>query len=109
MKKPVKANEVNLLLQKQHKVHFLYGIVDYMEIAVGLVDLTTIPQCHCRWHPNLVSGAHLIKRWSGAITNGFANRMLDTTLAMATVAFQVRRKQRLQNFRINERIHHVCN
>ncbi|REA65393.1 hypothetical protein DV960_14175, partial [Staphylococcus pseudintermedius] len=57
-----------------------------------------------------VSGAHLIKTLVWCDNEwGFANRMLDTTLAIATVAFREEASSVCKTFRINKRIHHVCN
>ncbi len=88
VKKPVKANEVNLLLQKAAQGAF-HGIVDYTELPLVSVDFNhdrTVPLSTTQTR---VSGAHLIKTLVWCDNEwGFANRMLDTTLAMATVAFR---------------------
>lgn len=89
VKKPVKANEVNLLLQKAAQGAF-HGIVDYTELPLVSVDFNHDPHSAIvDGTQTQVSGAHLIKTLVWCDNEwGFANRMLDTTLAMATVAFR---------------------
>lgn len=89
VKKPVKANEVNLLLQKAAQGAF-HGIVDYTELPLVSVDFNHDPHSAIVDGTQArVSGAHLIKTLVWCDNEwGFANRMLDTTLAMATVAFR---------------------
>lgn len=89
VKKPVKANEVNLLLQKAAQGAF-HGIVDYTELPLVSVDFNHDPHSAIvDGTQTRVSGAHLIKTLVWCDNEwGFANRMLDTTLAMATVAFR---------------------
>ncbi|HBC1013054.1 TPA: erythrose-4-phosphate dehydrogenase, partial [Escherichia coli] len=88
VKKPVKANEVNLLLQKAAQDTF-HGIVDYTELPLVSVDFNHDPHSVIvDGTQTRVSGAHLIKTLVWCDNEwGFANRMLDTTLAMATLAF----------------------
>lgn len=89
VKKPVKANEVNLLLQKAAQGAF-HGIVDYTELPLVSVDFNHDPHSAIvDGTQTRVSGAHLIKTLVWCDNEwGFANRMLDTTLAMAAKGFR---------------------
>ena len=61
VKKPVKANEVNLLLQKAAQGAF-HGIVDYTELPLVSVDFNHDPHSAIvDGTQTRVSGAHLIK------------------------------------------------
>ncbi len=90
VKKPVKANEVNLLLQKAAQGAF-HGIVDYTELPLVSVDFNHDPHSAIvDGTQTRVSGAHLIKTLVWCDNEwGFANRMLDTTLAMAAIGFRL--------------------
>ena len=89
VKKPVKACEVNLLLQKAAQGAF-HGIVDYTELPLVSVDFNHDPHSAIvDGTQTRVSGAHLIKTLVWCDNEwGFANRMLDTTLAMAAQGFR---------------------
>ena len=89
VKKPVKACEVNLLLQKAAQGAF-HGIVDYTELPLVSVDFNHDPHSAIvDGTQTRVSGAHLIKTLVWCDNEwGFANRMLDTTLAMAAKGFR---------------------
>ena len=89
VKKPVKANEVNLLLQKAAQGAF-HGIVDYTELPLVSTDFNHDPHSAIvDGTQTRVSGAHLIKTLVWCDNEwGFANRMLDTTLAMAAQGFR---------------------
>ena len=89
VKKPVKANEVNKKQQKAAQGAF-HGIVDYTELPLVSIDFNHDPHSaivDCT--QTRVSGAHLIKTLVWCDNEwGFANRMLDTTLAMAVIGFR---------------------
>ena len=87
--KPVKANEVNQLLQKAAQGAF-HDIVDYTELPLVSVDFNHDPHSAIvDGTQTRVSGAHLIKTLGWCDNEwGFANRMLDTTLAMAAKGFR---------------------
>lgn len=89
VKKPVKACEVNLLLQKAVQGIF-HGIVDYTELPLVSTDFNHDPHSAIvDGTQTRVSGAHLIKTLVWCDNEwGFANRMLDTTLAMAAIGFR---------------------
>ena len=89
VKKPVKACEVNQLLQKAAQGAF-HGIVDYTELPLVSVDFNHDPHSAIvDGTQTRVSGAHLIKTLVWCDNEwGFANRMLDTTLAMAAQGFR---------------------
>ena len=89
VKKPVKACEVNQLLQKAAQGAF-HGIVDYTELPLVSVDFNHDPHSAIvDGTQTRVSGAHLIKTLVWCDNEwGFANRMLDTTLAMAAIGFR---------------------
>ncbi|XPE51215.1 hypothetical protein ACNKHX_17735 [Shigella flexneri] len=86
VKKPLKANEVNLLLQKAAQGAF-HGIVDYTEMPLVSV-LNHDPHMPSSMAPNPVSGAHLIKTLVSCDNDGALLTHSSTTLAMATVAFR---------------------
>lgn len=87
--KPVKALEVNQLLQKAAHGTF-HGIVDYTELPLVSTDFNHDPHSAIvDGTQTRVSGAHLIKTLVWCDNEwGFANRMLDTTLAMAAMSFR---------------------
>ena len=89
VKKPVKASEVNQLLQKAAQGVF-HGIVDYTELPLVSIDFNHDPHSAIvDGTQTRVSGAHLIKTLVWCDNEwGFANRMLDTTLAMAAQGFR---------------------
>ncbi len=89
VKQPVKAIEVNLLLQKAAQGAF-HGIVDYTELPLVSADFNHDPHSAIvDGTQTRVSGAHLIKTLVWCDNEwGFANRMLDTTLAMAATGFR---------------------
>ena len=89
VKKPVKASEVNQLLQKAAQGAF-HGIVDYTELPLVSIDFNHDPHSAIvDGTQTRVSGAHLIKTLVWCDNEwGFANRMLDTTLAMAAQGFR---------------------
>ncbi|ELY9423111.1 erythrose-4-phosphate dehydrogenase [Cronobacter dublinensis] len=89
VQKPVKAYEVNLLLQKAPQEAF-HGIVDYTELPLVSTDFNHDPHSAIvDGTQTRVSGAHLIKTLVWCDNEwGFANRMLDTTLAMAAIGFR---------------------
>ncbi|EOY5421752.1 erythrose-4-phosphate dehydrogenase [Cronobacter dublinensis] len=89
VQKPVKAHEVNLLLQKAAQEAF-HGIVDYTELPLVSTDFNHDPHSAIvDGTQTRVSGAHLIKTLVWCDNEwGFANRMLDTTLAMAAIGFR---------------------
>ncbi|WP_312416072.1 erythrose-4-phosphate dehydrogenase [Pseudescherichia sp.] len=86
---PVKALEVNQLLQKASQEAF-HGIVDYTELPLVSTDFNHDPHSAIvDGTQTRVSGAHLIKTLVWCDNEwGFANRMLDTTLAMAAKGFR---------------------
>ncbi|WP_392433480.1 erythrose-4-phosphate dehydrogenase [Yersinia sp. HM-2024] len=85
---PVGVSEVNQLLQKAARGSFR-GIVDYTELPLVSTDFNHDPHSaivDCT--QTRVSGQHLIKTLVWCDNEwGFANRMLDTTLAMARSGF----------------------
>jgi len=89
VKHPVKACEVNQLLQKAALGAF-HGIVDYTELPLVSIDFNHDPHSAIvDGTQTRVSGAHLIKTLVWCDNEwGFANRMLDTTLAMANTGFR---------------------
>jgi len=89
VRNPVKASEVNQLLQKAAQGAF-HGIVDYTELPLVSIDFNHDPHSAIvDGTQTRVSGAHLIKTLVWCDNEwGFANRMLDTTLAMATTGFR---------------------
>ncbi|GGD24201.1 D-erythrose-4-phosphate dehydrogenase [Franconibacter daqui] len=89
VRQPVKACDVNLLLQKAAQGAF-HGIVDYTELPLVSTDFNHDPHSAIvDGTQTRVSGAHLIKTLVWCDNEwGFANRMLDTTLAMAAIGFR---------------------
>ncbi|BDH44665.1 D-erythrose-4-phosphate dehydrogenase [Salmonella enterica subsp. enterica serovar Choleraesuis] len=87
VEKPVNALEVNSLLQKAAREGF-HGIVDYTEIPLVSSDFNHDPHSSIiDGSQTRVSGQHLIKTLVWCDNEwGFANRMLDTTLAMAAAS-----------------------
>lgn len=85
----VNALEVNALLQKAAAKGF-HGIVDYTEIPLVSSDFNHDPHSAIiDGSQTRVSGHHLIKTLVWCDNEwGFANRMLDTTLAMAAAGFR---------------------
>ena len=85
----VKASEVNALLQSASEGAFS-GIVDYTELPLVSIDFNHDPHSAIvDGTQTRVSGAHLIKTLVWCDNEwGFANRMLDTTLAMAAQGFR---------------------
>jgi len=86
---PVNACKVNQLLQKASREAF-HGIVDYTELPLVSTDFNHDPHSAIvDGTQTRVSGAHLIKTLVWCDNEwGFANRMLDTTLAMAAKGFR---------------------
>lgn len=84
----VKACEVNALLQSA-SVGAFSGIVDYTELPLVSIDFNHDPHSAIvDGTQTRVSGQHLIKTLVWCDNEwGFANRMIDTTLAMATSGF----------------------
>jgi len=84
----VKASEVNALLQSASEGAFS-GIVDYTELPLVSIDFNHDPHSAIvDGTQTRVSGQHLIKTLVWCDNEwGFANRMLDTTLAMAVSGF----------------------
>jgi D-erythrose 4-phosphate dehydrogenase len=97
------------LLQKAAQGAF-HGIVDYTELPLVSTDFNHDPHSAIvDGTQTRVSGAHLIKTLVWCDNEwGFANRMLDTTLAMAAKV-SGNASCVCKTLRINERIHHVCN
>ncbi|WP_312456136.1 erythrose-4-phosphate dehydrogenase [Pseudescherichia sp.] len=89
VRSPVKPCEVNRLLQKASQEAF-HGIVDYTELPLVSTDFNHDPHSAIvDGTQTRVSGAHLIKTLVWCDNEwGFANRMLDTTLAMAAKGFR---------------------
>lgn len=81
---PVTAAEVNRVLQKAAQGAF-HGIVDYTELPLVSIDFNHDPHSAIvDGTQTRVSGGHLIKTLVWCDNEwGFANRMLDTTLAMS--------------------------
>ena len=79
----VKVSDVNHLLQKAASTSFR-GIVDYTELPLVSTDFNHDPHSAIvDGTQTRVSGQHLIKTLGWCANEwGFANRMLDTTLAM---------------------------
>ncbi|WP_130831597.1 erythrose-4-phosphate dehydrogenase [[Erwinia] mediterraneensis] len=89
VRQAVKASEVNALLQNASEGAFS-GIVDYTELPLVSVDFNHDPHSAIvDGTQTRVSGQHLIKTLVWCDNEwGFANRMLDTTLAMAARGFR---------------------
>jgi len=85
----VTAREVNDLLQSASEGAFS-GIVDYTELPLVSIDFNHDPHSAIvDGTQTRVSGKHLIKTLVWCDNEwGFANRMIDTTLAMATRGFR---------------------
>lgn len=85
----VSAREVNALLQNASEGAFS-GIVDYTELPLVSIDFNHDPHSAIvDGTQTRVSGQHLIKTLVWCDNEwGFANRMLDTTLAMAASGFR---------------------
>ncbi|AUG99348.1 erythrose-4-phosphate dehydrogenase [Pectobacteriaceae bacterium CE70] len=88
VKRVVKVNEINAILQKSARSTFR-GIVDYTELPLVSADFNHDPHSAIvDGTQTRVSGQHLIKTLVWCDNEwGFANRMLDTTRAMATCGF----------------------
>lgn len=86
---PVSACEVNALLQSASEGAFS-GIVDYTELPLVSIDFNHDPHSAIvDGTQTRVSGQHLIKTLVWCDNEwGFANRMIDTTLAMAASGFR---------------------
>lgn len=86
---PVSAAEVNALLQNASAGAFR-GIVDYTELPLVSVDFNHDPHSAIvDGTQTRVSGQHLVKTLVWCDNEwGFANRMIDTTLAMAASGFR---------------------
>ncbi|MNV88448.1 D-erythrose-4-phosphate dehydrogenase [compost metagenome] len=84
----VKVAEVNQLLQMAARGSFR-GIVDYTELPLVSIDFNHDPHSAIvDGTQTRVSGQHLIKTLVWCDNEwGFANRMLDTTRAMAASGF----------------------
>ncbi|GAB1438771.1 erythrose-4-phosphate dehydrogenase [Providencia sp.] len=82
------VEKVNLLLRNAAQGHFR-GIVDYTELPLVSMDFNHDPHSAIiDGTQTRVSGKHLIKTLVWCDNDwGFANRMLDTTLAMVAVGF----------------------
>ncbi|HAB25491.1 MAG: erythrose-4-phosphate dehydrogenase [Pantoea sp.] len=89
VREAVRACEVNALLQNASEGAFR-GIVDYTELPLVSVDFNHDPHSAIvDGTQTRVSGQHLIKTLVWCDNEwGFANRMLDTTLAMAASGFR---------------------
>lgn len=89
VREAVRAYEVNALLQNASEGAFR-GIVDYTELPLVSVDFNHDPHSAIvDGTQTRVSGQHLIKTLVWCDNEwGFANRMLDTTLAMAASGFR---------------------
>jgi len=89
VREAVKACEVNALLQNASEGAFR-GIVDYTELPLVSVDFNHDPHSAIvDGTQTRVSGHHLIKTLVWCDNEwGFANRMIDTTLAMAASGFR---------------------
>ena len=89
VREAVRASEVNALLQNASEGAFR-GIVDYTELPLVSVDFNHDPHSAIvDGTQTRVSGQRLIKTLVWCDNEwGFANRMLDTTLAMAASGFR---------------------
>ena len=89
VRQPVKSLEINRLLQKAAQGAFR-GIVDYTELPLVSIDFNHDPHSAIvDGTQTRVSGMHLIKTLVWCDNEwGFANRMIDTTLAMAIAGFR---------------------
>ncbi len=89
VKNAVNVLDVNKLIQKSATGAFR-GIVDYTELPLVSTDFNHDPHSAIvDGTQTRVSGQHLIKTLVWCDNEwGFANRMLDTTLAMAATGFK---------------------
>ena len=89
VREAVQASEVNALLRNASEGAFS-GIVDYTELPLVSIDFNHDPHSAIvDGTQTRVSGQHLIKTLVWCDNEwGFANRMLDTTLAMAATGFR---------------------
>ncbi|AWK40880.1 erythrose-4-phosphate dehydrogenase [Photorhabdus laumondii subsp. laumondii] len=89
VKSSVTVNKINELMQKSAATSFR-GIVDYTELPLVSTDFNHDPHSAIvDGTQTRVSGQHLIKTLVWCDNEwGFANRMLDTTLAMAAMGFK---------------------
>ncbi|AKH62401.1 MULTISPECIES: erythrose-4-phosphate dehydrogenase [Photorhabdus] len=89
VKSPVNVKKINELMQKSAATSFR-GIVDYTELPLVSTDFNHDPHSAIvDGTQTRVSGQHLIKTLVWCDNEwGFANRMLDTTLAMAATGFK---------------------
>ncbi|NDJ56439.1 erythrose-4-phosphate dehydrogenase [Enterobacteriaceae bacterium 4M9] len=89
LRKMVNALDINALLQKAAQDAF-HGIVDYTELPLVSTDFNHDPHSAIvDGTQTRVSGGHLVKTLVWCDNEwGFANRMLDTSLAMAAQGFR---------------------
>ncbi|MBS9437765.1 erythrose-4-phosphate dehydrogenase [Photorhabdus noenieputensis] len=89
VKSSVTVKKINELMQKSAATSFR-GIVDYTELPLVSTDFNHDPHSAIvDGTQTRVSGQHLIKTLVWCDNEwGFANRMLDTTLAMAATGFE---------------------
>ncbi|KMW73463.1 glyceraldehyde-3-phosphate dehydrogenase [Photorhabdus luminescens subsp. luminescens] len=89
VKSSVTVKKINELMQKSAATSFR-GIVDYTELPLVSTDFNHDPHSAIvDGTQTRVSGQHLIKTLVWCDNEwGFANRMLDTTLAMAATSFK---------------------
>ncbi len=89
LRKIVNALDINALLQKAAQDAF-HGIVDYTELPLVSTDFNHDPHSAIvDGTQTRVSGGHLVKTLVWCDNEwGFANRMLDTSLAMAAQGFR---------------------
>lgn len=89
VKKSVNTQDINALLQKAAQDAF-HGIVDYTELPLVSTDFNHDPHSAIvDGTQTRVSGGHLVKTLVWCDNEwGFANRMLDTALAMAAQGFR---------------------
>ncbi|MEK9498709.1 erythrose-4-phosphate dehydrogenase [Photorhabdus sp. P32] len=89
VKSSVTVKKINELMQKSAATSFR-GIVDYTELPLVSTDFNHDPHSAIvDGTQTRVSGKHLIKTLVWCDNEwGFANRMLDTTLAMAATGFK---------------------
>ncbi|RAX08609.1 erythrose-4-phosphate dehydrogenase [Photorhabdus bodei] len=89
VKSSVTVKKINELMQKSAATSFR-GIVDYTELPLVSTDFNHDPHSAIvDGTQTRVSGQHLIKTLVWCDNEwGFANRMLDTTLAMAAMGFK---------------------
>lgn len=89
VRQPVNSADINGLLQRAASGAFR-GIVDYTELPLVSIDFNHDPHSAIvDGTQTRVSGNHLIKTLVWCDNEwGFANRMIDTTLAMAATGFR---------------------